>query len=432
MKKIIGMVIILFALLISGVYYAREQEWRLKKVVLQENVHADLINEKQLNVKVEELDFKLAEGEYFTPAFYLGEEVYGEIGKGIGMVEAVEASGQFPVGGRIKQYLYQLERDNTLVETGKKVFSHVYLSKTISYEEKEEDRKLYAIDYVKEDEPKEIKELDNILKENGYTGKDIYIFEEIIDRNTVYLKILGYKPDKGWDFCFYDVQKEKLYKRKGDVISQGTPMYIEALKSFLWIDKDLKCYKVVFTEDEYDYLEYLDLKPYTKASSETISKEKNSFIPLNDEEIIIETSVPFREDGYFSFHPIYETKSLSLFNFKTNQFQELFVAKENQHIMVSYSGKTETLGGNLLIIDEFEDDNGFISPRNRFFKTIVEGQLFTIFKEDIRGEGNTLSPFVRVKVREDGKEIFLQKEITVMENDVETSKKAIYKRYSIE
>jgi hypothetical protein len=433
MKKIIGIALVLFTLLVSGIYYAREQEWSMKKVVLQENVHADLINEKQINVKVEEVGLKLAEGEYFSPAFYVGEEIYGDIDIGISVLQSLE---KFPVGGSLKQYLYQLEKDNTLKETSKKVFAHVYLSKMIAYEDNHgvnsEVRKLYAIDYLKEDEPTEMNELDELIKTTGTIGYNTFMSEIVIDEDTTYIQITSYLPDKGWVLYFYDVQKNRLYKRTGDVLNQTNPIYINALKSFVWIDKDFKCYKVVFTEDEYDYVEYLDLKPYLKASFDTTSKEKTLFISSSDEEIIIETQIPFREDGYFKYHPTYKTKSLSTFNFKTNQFQELFLAKEGQNINVNYSGSIDAAGGKLLIIDEFEDDNGFISPKERFFKAIVNDELYTIYKEDIRGEGKTLSPFIRAIVREDGKEIFLEKHITVMEDNIETTKDVVYKRYTFE
>lgn len=432
MKKIIGTAIVLLALLISGVYYAWGQEWGLKKIVLQENVAADLNKEKQIKIKVEEIDLKLPEGEYFSPAFYMGNEIYGSVNMGFNTPQHYE---KFPVGGIFKQYLYKLKSDNTLKETSKKVFSHVYYSNMIGYEisfSGIETGKLYAIDYTKEDEPEELKELDNILKVKGRLGNNTFISENAVNKDETYLVITTNIPYRGWALYFYNQQNKKFYTRAGNVVNQESVVYMDALKAFIRVEQDFKCYKVVFKDNEYDFVEFLDLKPYVNNSIDTNSEERTIFVPVNDEEILIERQILFRDDKYFSFHPIYETKSLSIFNFKTNQFQELFKTKEQQHIYVNYGGNVEAFGGKLIIVDEFENDNGYILPKERFFKTIVDGQLNTVYKEDISREGRTLNPCIRAIISEDGKEIFLEKPITDMGSSFEISKGAIYKRYIIE
>ena len=363
----------------------------------------------------------------------MGEEIYGTVDMGINTIQTIE---QFPVGGMLKEKLYKLDSDNNLKETSKKVFSHVYYPKMIAYEENSisyiETGRLLTIDYSREDEPKELEELDNYLRSQGALGNNTFIYEKTVYEGESYLIIGTNIQDKGRAVYFYNQQKNKLYKRTGNVLNQEGVIYIDALKSFLWIDQDMKCYKVVFNEDEYDYVEYMDLKPFLNNSLEKNSEERKTFIVASSEEILIETEELQRNEGYFNFHPLYETKSLSIFNFKTNQFRELFSASAKQHINISYAVNSEALGGKLLIIDEFQYDNGYISPKERFLKTIVDGQLNTLFREDISGEGKTLSPNVRAVVSENGKEMFLVKDITDIDDNIEKTRSVIYKRYIFE
>lgn len=433
MKKKIGITIVFFTLLISASCNGLVHRNRLEKVILEENVQSALVREEQVKIKSQQLDLKLPEGEYFSPAFYLNEEIYGTVDMGINTIQTIE---QFPVGGVLKEKLYKLGSSNNLMETSKKVFSHVYYPKMIAYEENSrsdiETGKLLTIDYSKNDEPKEMKALDSYLRSQDALGNNTFIYEKAVNESESYLIIRTIIPGKGWTLYFYDQQKNKLYKRTGNVLNQECIIYIDALKSFLWIDQDMKCYKVVFNEDEYDYVEYMDLKPFLNDSSEKNTNERKAFIEISSEEILIETKVLLRNDGYFNFHPIYETKSLSIFNFKTNQFQELFSAGEEQHMNISYAANSESLGGKLLIIDEFQYDNGYISPKERYLKTIVDGELSTLFREDISGEGKTLSPFVRAVVSDNGKEMFLVKDITDIADNVEKTMNVIYKKYTFE
>lgn len=433
MKKIIGITIVLFTLLISASCNGLVHRNRLEKVILEENVQSALVGEEQVKIKSQQLDLKLPEGEYFSPAFYLNEEIYGTVDMGINTIQTVE---QFPVGGVLKEKLYKLGSSNNLMETSKKVFSHVYYPKMIAYEENSrsdiETGKLLTIDYSRNDEPKEMKALDSYLRSQDALGNNTFIYEKAVNESESYLIIRTIIPGKGWTLYFYDQQKNKLYKRTGNVLNQEGVIYIDALKSFLWIDQDMKCYKVVFNGDEYDYVEYMDLKPFLNNSSEKNPNERKGFIEISSEEILIETKVLLRNDGYFNFHPIYETKSLSIFNFKTNQFQELFSAGEEQHMNISYAVNSESLGGKLLIIDEFQYDNGYISPKERYLKTIVDGELSTLFREDISGEGKTLSPIVRAVVSDNGKEMFLVKDITDIVDNIEKTRNVIYKKYTFE
>ncbi len=431
MKKRI-MVIILLSLIALSTSCNYRKEGDIKKVVLQKDISRDLIKEDEIKIVMEEIDLELGEGEYFEPSFYYDGDIYGYIHNGFGIIDSVQPTDQFPIAGQLKEHLYRLQQDNTLKETTKKVFKfNIHGPKTIGYESYKDEPKLLAIDYLKQDEPLEMKDLDNvlsILEKNDNT----FIRETVIDEDTTYLTIMAHVPYEGYNLYFYDIQKKQLYTGKGNIFCGEEAEYIQALKSFIWLDDDLKSYKVVFKGDKYDFIEYIDLNKYTDNLKEIDSKAIVDFFSINDEEALIKISEPFRLGGYFDYHPIYQTKAISTFNFKTNQFQELFVAKEGQSVYANYVGTIESIGRDLLIIDEFQESDGHVVPKKRIFKIIVEGQLNTIYEENIEHEGNTLSAGVSTLLSKDGKEIFLKKNISTMEDEVETSKHATYKKYTFE
>ncbi|MBU5674938.1 hypothetical protein KQI88_00725 [Alkaliphilus sp. MSJ-5] len=440
MKKRI-MVIILLSLITLNTSCNYRKEGDIKKVVLQKDISKDSIKEDEIKIVMEEIDLELEEGEYFEPSFYHNGDVYGYIHSGFGIVHSERSTEQFPIGGQLKEHLYRLQQDNTLKETTKKVFMfNIHDPKTIGYELYKDEPKLLAIDYLKQDEPLEMKDLDNALstlekdtntpmfKKNTNT----YIRETVIDEDTTYLTIMAHVPYEGHDLYFYDIQKKQLYRRRGNISNGEHVEYIQALKSFICLDDDLKSYKVVFKDNEYDFIEYIDLNKYTNNLKEIDSKARVGFFPINDEEVLIWISEPFRLGGYFDYHPSYQTKAISSFNFKTNQFEELFAAKEGQYVDFNYVGTVESIGRDLFIIDEFQESDGNIVPKKRTFKIIADGQLNTIYEENIEDEGITLNSYLYTLLSEDGKEIFLNKVISTMENKVETSKDAIYKKYTFE
>ncbi|QUH18792.1 hypothetical protein [Alkaliphilus sp. B6464] len=440
MKKRI-MIIILLSLITLNTSCNYRKEGDIKKVVLQKDISKDLIKEDEIKIVMEEIDLELEEGEYFEPSFYYDGDIYGYIHNGSGIIDSVQPTDQFPISGQLKEHLYRLQQDNTLKETTKKVFKfNIHGPKTIGYESYKDEPKLLAIDYLKQDEPLEMKDLDNTLstleKDTNTPMFDkndnTFIKETVIDEDTTYLTIMAHVPYEGYDLYFYDIQKKQLYRGKGNLSCGGEAKYIQALKSFIWIDDDLKSYKVVFKDNEYDFIEYIDLNKYTDNLKEIDSKASVGFFPINDEEVLIWISEPFRLGGYFDYHPSYQTKAISTFNFKTNQFEELFAAKEGQSVDFNYVGTVESIGRDLFIIDEFQESDGNIVPKKRTFKIIADGQLNTIYEENIEDEGITLNPYLYTLLSEDGKEIFLKKDISTMEDGIETSKDTIYKKYTFQ
>ena len=436
------MVIILLSLITLNTSCNYRKEGDIKKVVLQKDISKNSIKEDEIKIVMEEIDLELEEGEYFNPSFFYNGDIYGYIRSGYGRVYSERPTEQFPIGGQLKDHLYKLQQDNTLKETTKKVFMfNIHGPKNIGYEVYKDEPKLLSIDYRKHDEPLEAKDLDNALstlekdtntpmfEKNTNTSMK----ETVIDEDTTYLTIMAHVPYEGYNLYFYNIQKKQLYRGKGNISCGGAAKYIQALKSFIWIDDDLKSYKVVFKGDKYDFREYIDLNKYTDSLKDIDSEAGVTFVPINDEEVLIMVG------GYFDHHPIYQTKAISTFNFKTNQFEELFVAKEGQFVYADYVGTVESIGRDLFIIDEFQESDGNIVPKKRTFKIIVDEQLNTIYEENIEHEGeniehegNTLGSGLSTLLSEDGKEIFLKKDISTIEDRVETSKDAIYKKYTFQ
>jgi hypothetical protein len=413
----IGITAIGFLLASSGCVY--NQNGSSKKIILTEDVREVVKKETAVEVKVQQIELDLGGG-YFNPAYYYNGEVYGSVGKGSGVINLID-SMEYPVGGSLKDRLYSLDKNNILKETTKKVFAYPYSSKVINHE----NYTIVSIDYLNENEPRVMPELDEALSKIG-PYDNLIIKENIIDGNKKMLTILNSVPDKGFALYFYDVEKKKLYTRKGNVVDKDSVGYLPALKSFINVDEDYKCYKVVFEEDTYDFKEYIDLKGFVK--KDEASKNMVQFIPINEEEVLL-----MELSRYSNYN--YETKRISTFNFTTNKYEQLFTADDTEHLHANYIGKVESVGDHILLIDTFIEDKGhlhymdYIRPKERYFKKIEGGQLVTFYKEDISSEGLTLQSTPWIAKSENGEEIFLKKEVLDIENNVGTAKAAIYKRY---
>lgn len=385
-----------------------------KKIILTEDVRATVERETSVEVKVQQVELDLDDA-YFNPAFYYNGEVYGSVGKGSGMINPID-SIEYPINGTLKDHLYSLDKNNILKETDKKVFAYPYSSKVIN----RENNKIVSIDYLKEKEPSIMPDLTAKLNKIG-TNENLLIKENIIDGNKKMLTIYNAIPYEGYALYFYDVEKEKLYTRKGEVLNEETVSYIPALKSFIRMDQNYKCYKVVFEEDSYDFVEYIDVKGFVK--TQTASRDMVQCIPINEEEILL---MELSRIGNIT----YETKMISTFNFITNKYEQLFTADSSEHLDAKYIGKVGPIGDYILLIDTFEEEKGYVKPKERYFKKIEGSQLVTIYKEDISSEGLTLQSMPWTAISDNGEEIFLKKEILDMEDNVQTAKGAIYKRYT--
>jgi len=415
-----GVVIIGLLLVSNGCSYI--YNGNNKKIILEEDVRETLNKETNMQIQVQQLDLKLGEGVYFKPTFYYNGEVYGSVGKGDGIIDAKNVE-EYPIGGTLKEHLYCLDKNNVLKETNKKVFNYPYGSNIIGCKWNQSDGKIFSINYLKEDEPKVLEELTEALKKIG-PYNNLMIKEYVIDGNKKMFTIINNVNYEGFELYFYDVEKGELYKRKGEILNEEDVSYIPALKSFVHMDKNYKCYKVVFEEDTFDFKEYIDLKGFVK--TEEATRDYSYVIPINEEEVLLMELGRFGAEGY-------ETKMISTFNFTTNKYKQLFVADkaEQEHIIANYIGNVTSIGGPTLIIDTFEEENGFryLKPKVRYLKKIEGSKLITLYNEYIQNEGFTLTPMVETNISENGEEIFLKKNVTEIENGVQTTKNVIYKKY---
>ncbi|WBW99022.1 hypothetical protein [Oceanirhabdus sp. W0125-5] len=387
---------------------------KVEKIVLQKDVQ-ETSNLLEIS-GVEKIDLKLNDKEVFYPGFYFNGELYGYIGFGLGNLDNKEPKEGYLKDGYTRDKLFKIDQENKLKETSKVMLNNRYTyNKSYDFN----DGLVREIDYTKEDVPRESEDISNTLKKYNIDKID-YILPALID-DKEYIYLFNFSNSKINQYLL-DVMEDKLYEFKiNDRLIDL--IYVEALKSFIWVDKDFTCYKLVFNENYIELEEYIDLKEYMSYRKNDDLKNV-SIGALNENEILIIEMGYLRDDGYFSYHPLYETLSISKFNFKTNQFKELLKSSGDRHI------SSISMSKDILVFDEFEKESGYISPKTRYFKTIDGDELKTIYKESIEDEGKTLSPFIRTLISEDKKEIFLLKQVTDMADGVETTMDVIYKKYT--
>ena len=423
MNKKILCTVVLLSLTTQLIGCKKKNEESVKRIVLESDVRNQKLGEKNNNPKVtvEKINLKLDEGDYFEPAFYHEGEVYGVIDKGAGVITE-ETSVTHPISGHIKGHLYKVDDDNNLIETSKEAFNFVLESKALNFKLGEEN-KIFSIDYKNEDKPKEFSQLTDIIKNlRGDSSIKTYYIETIPqDENyvVIYEWRSGTNPRKMY---LYDMKNKKLYNRKGE--EEGwlyNIFYIESLQSFVHIDRDLKVYKIKFEEKYFCLEEYIDLSKKDKA-------DRIRGVIINDDEVLLFQDKYVSELGYYMHHPLYKTISISKFSFKTNQYDLLFQTPDNVNIYGEY------IGNNILALEEFEqkDENvESITPIKRYFEEIRNNSLNVLYKEKIEDEGETMYPHVNATISDDGREIFLTRHLCKLQDGVETTKDAIYKKYTI-
>lgn len=428
MRKRIIYIVILLSLIIQLLGCGNKDKERLQRIVPEEDVkkqNLELKN-KDSKVTVERLNLELDEGDYFNPSFYYQGEAYGYVGKGFGIIkETKEITKTHPIKNSLKQYLYKIDKDNNLVETPKEAFNLLVGARVIDYKMFEQD-KVYGVDYEKEDKSIEIPELTEVIadlkRSRGNDNDNYYYYHITTSGKENYVVInefnLAGEISEQSKTYLYDLENKKLYEGKNK--GEGWIYYVESLKSFMWMDEDSKLYKIALKG------EYFHLDKYIDLDEENEVDWMNATMINNDEMLLFKSK-------YFStaedeFHPktYYRTTSIGKFNFKTNQYKVLFKAPRKVNIYAKY------IENNILVLEEFREQNGFIKPIKRYLKEIDDDGLKALFEEEIEDEGETRNPYLEVVTSEDGKEILLTREITNMEDGVETTKEHIYKRYTIQ
>ncbi|MHC1749306.1 MAG: hypothetical protein AB9856_13630 [Cellulosilyticaceae bacterium] len=424
-QKIIGASLLLIGVSISIVGCGLVIPKRESKIVLEEDVRDQLSKTKQSSVEVQVLDLKLKEKEFFTPSFYYQGQIYGSIDKGSGEIELEGPTNEYPVGGYMKEYLYTIAEDGVMTKSNKKIIINPSDIKIIGKEFWGKSSPIYRVDYAKEDEPHKDENLIRIVKSVGLPD-NIGVSEHYIDDKTNYVIITNYSLlPKGYKVYFYDLNKKKLYKNKENGIKDSPVTYIPKLKSFVHLDDNLKLYKAIFKEDTYEFEEYIDFNQFIH------QEEKIDYINIyliNDSQIVIMEEKEIEEINQDN----YETKRVSLFDFKTNEFKKIFEAGSNQHISIGFEDEVVGQEGIIFFIDEFKIKDGYIHPLKRTFKSFEKNELVTLYDEDIQEEGPTVTTGVYCKSNDKSGEIFIIRDINTMENNVETTKRRIYKRYKFQ
>ncbi|WP_461615614.1 hypothetical protein [Clostridium sp. Marseille-QA1073] len=434
MNKKILCTVVLLSLTTQLIGCKQKDEESVKRIVLESDVRNPKIEEKNNNPKVtvEKINLKLDEGDYFEPAFYHEGEVYGVIDKGCGTISDLDkATVTHPIAGYMKEYLYKVDDNNNLIKTSKEVFKRVWGAKVLGVKLFEDD-KVFSIDYKKEDKIKEIPELTKIineLKERSEYDSACHI--RLNSDNENYVEIYITTASNKEKLYLYDMKSKKLYDVHDKEYEKNgclnTLHYVDSLQSLVWINKDLKVYKLKLEKENAFFESYINLDKYI-GSNQKGKIDNVRGVMINSDEMLIFQDEYVSEVGPYLYHPIYKTISISKFNFKTNQYRVLFEAPDGINMWAEY------IGNNMLDIEEFKQNEKNVEsiiPINRYIKEIRNDELNVIYKEKTENEGETSYPYVYIALSEDGTELFLARHLTKFEDTIETTKDIVYKKYTI-
>lgn len=432
-KKIVYVVMIL-SLTTQLIGCEQKDVASVKRIVLESDVRDQKLGQKNNNPKVtvEKINLKLDKGDYFEPAFYHEGEVYGNIDKGFGVMGSLDkATESHPIAGYMKDYLYKVDENVNLAKTSKEVFNRVGGAKMAGFKLLEDD-KVFSVDYKKEDKIKEIPELTKIineLKERNQYDSTCHIRLNSDNENYVEIYITT-APNKE-KLYLYDMKSKKLYDVHDKEYEKNrclnTLNYVDSLQSLVWINKDLKVYKLKLEKENAFFESYINLDKYIGLNQKGKIDNVRG-VMINSDEMLIFQDQYLSEAGPYLYHPIYKTISISKFNFKTNQYRVLFEVPDDINMYGEY------IGNNMLDLEEFKKNDKneeSIIPINRYIKEIRNDELNIIYKEKTEDEGETAYPDVYVIISEDGREIFLARHLSKFEDNIVTTKDVIYKKYTI-
>ena len=422
-QKIIGASLLLIGVSISIVGCGFVIPKRESKIVLEEDVRDQLSKTKQSSVEVQVLDLKLKEKEFFKPSFYHQGQIYGEVGKGFGIIESDEPTEEYPLKGIMKEYLYTLDEQDVPIKTNKKIVVYPYDIKVVGKKVWEKNTPIFRVDYANENEPKVDDKLTQIAEKYSLSD-NAECREYNIDDQTKYLIIKNYSfTESGARLSFYNLNTNRVYENKEEVINEYDIIYIPTLKSFVYMDENFKFYKINFKRNTYECEEYIDFSQFMATGE---GESRVSVILMSEEDVLIIQNQYINESEH---HLVMETSTMNQFNFKTNEVKQIFKAEPNQHMYATYVGEVVGQEGKIVVMDDFKMSEKFLQPMRRSFKSLVGDELISLYEEDIQEEGLTLQSEVQVKVSDKSSEMFLVKELTNIENHLHTTQNMIYKKY---
>lgn len=406
-----------------------------RKIILEEDVRESLKQQQpDVRVTMEEVEIDVEEGDVFGPAFYHKGKLYGSVAKAVGAART-ELDEAYPVMNFMKEYLYTLEDKGTLRATNKQVFNDPKGTQIMGYDRKqpsrfdeEQENQILSIDYTRENVPQVLEKLTQVVNElnlDEYVG----IHEIVTGEGKHIYQLNNYKPYKGANVFFYEAEEEKLYRIKEGIKDKKNIQYIPAIGAFVHIDENYQTSKVVFNEETFEFEDYIDLGQY-------IQKEENQkaidWFCINEEEILLIAYKHVKETEVLVSNPIHSVRQISLFNFTTNQYEELLVLGQGEYLNFTYVGYVPAVSSPMLIMDTFEEEGEYLRGEERSFRIIEDRQLKTIYTEDIQSEGLSIYPGGQGVISEQGNEIFFFKDRITMKKDAQTGADRIYKRYRFE
>ncbi|SCG82881.1 hypothetical protein DW1_1309 [Proteiniborus sp. DW1] len=418
MKKTIVFIVFIFSLLL--LLSCEKQDY--KRIVVEENV------ELEGEAPVEPSSFgqvylDLDSSNCFYPAFYYGDEIYGNLKKN----HDKDISG--------KKYLYKLDVYNKISETLKESIDfRPGINKVGLIEDK-----AYMIDYTIRSKPTLINELSIIINELRENENQYEI--SYVSGSNRYL-VINEMSSSGEviNVFLYDLVDNRFYKnnthRHGDIC------YIFELRSLIWIDqKDFKIYKIRFENDHYTLEEYIDL-----GIDEDISRVRGTM--KNGHELILFHDIRLGNKENWN---LMGTSVVTSYNFEKKEYTYLFNNSIDKSLnMANLKNKSSAKESSISLsapIDEYSYieyiGNGFFIEESfdlfRDYIELTKRSIYyykytipvLVYDEEFKEKSQQIYPEINVLVNEAGNEIFSTREIKKIIDGIPVTKDVIYQRIII-
>lgn len=370
-----------------------------KRITIEEDVglERETLIEKSISGQIYlEIDSK----DYFYPSFYHGGYIYGHIKR---------TNGNDPYD---RKYLYKIDLNNKLTETIKENINSLQGPNPVDFI----DDQVYAIDYTRRNNLKQIPELSNILNIHRENKEDYQYEISYASGSDNYLVIHELsKKSKLMNIYLYDIELEEFYIKEHDN-RHGDICYVEYLKSLIWIDqKDFKIYKVLLKDGFYTLEEYIDLG-VDKDINRVRGIMKNNF-----EIILLHDSRLSNNDEW----NLMETCAITSYHFRTDKHVHLFKKPIDENLYIEY------LGQNIFIVETFDIFKDYIEITKRRLYYCNYKELNMVYNEEFQEKSQELYPEIRVVTNKDGDEIFSTREIKKIINGIPTTKSVTYQRIKL-
>lgn len=394
MKKRIAVTVLIFSLIF--LLGCEKQDY--KRIIMEEDV--GLESETLIDPSIfGQVYLDIDNNDYFCPAFYHREEIYGYLKK---------VHDNDPIR---RKYLYKLDINNKLTETLKQNIDSKPGVNNVGFVE---DR-VYIIDYTIRNKATSIRELSKIINELRENGKEIQYEISYVSGSNRYL-VINEISSKGEiiNVFLYDLVQRKFYKN--NINRYGDICYVFELRSLIWIDqKDFKIYKIQIKNDYYTLEEYMDL-----GIDEDINRVRG--IMKNGYELILFHDVRLGNKEDWN---LMRTSAVTSYNFETNRYVHLFNKPIDENLYMEY------LGHGIFISESFDIFRDYIEITKRRIYYYNHTEPLLVHDEEFQEKSQQIYPEINALVNEAGDEIFSTREIKKMIDGVPVTKSVIYQRINI-